>query len=114
MLALARAPPKDEKENQQRLMRIRRVLSHAYWSTYHSTHDKTEPTCNQIRNNILQIRRDTDHNLQKYLSNTLAGMQASASQLFSFLFSPFFEDFSAAQPFLLLQANNQLVYNFRS
>ena len=33
---------------------------------------------------------------------------------FSFLFTPFLEDFSAAQPFLLLQANNQLVYNFRS
>ena len=27
---------------------------------------------------------------------------------FSFLFSPFFEDFSAAQPFLLQQVNNQL------
>ena len=29
VLALARAPPKDEKEKQQRLMRIRRVVSHA-------------------------------------------------------------------------------------
>ena len=27
---------------------------------------------------------------------------------------PFFEDFSAAQPFLLQQVNNQLVYNFLS
>jgi len=31
---------------------------------------------------------------------------------FSFLFSPFFEDFSAAQPFLLQQVNNQLVHEF--
>ena len=29
VLALARAPPKDEKEKQQRLMRIQRVVSHA-------------------------------------------------------------------------------------
>jgi len=29
VLALARTPPKDEKEKQQRLMRIRRVVSHA-------------------------------------------------------------------------------------
>ena len=27
---------------------------------------------------------------------------------------PYFEDFSAAQPFLLQQVNNQLVYNFLS
>jgi hypothetical protein len=33
---------------------------------------------------------------------------------FSFLFTPFFEDFSAAQPFLLQQVNNQLVHNFLS
>jgi hypothetical protein len=33
---------------------------------------------------------------------------------FSFLFSPFFEDFSAAQPFLLQQVNTQLVHNFLS
>ena len=33
---------------------------------------------------------------------------------FSFLFTPFFEDFSAAQPFLLRQVNNQLVHNFFS
>ena len=32
----------------------------------------------------------------------------------SFLFSPFFEDFSAAQPFLLQQVNNQLVHDFLS
>jgi hypothetical protein len=31
---------------------------------------------------------------------------------FSFLFTPFFEDFSAAQPFLLQQINNQLVHDF--
>ena len=31
MLTLARAPPKDEKEKQQRLMRIQRVVSHAIW-----------------------------------------------------------------------------------
>ena len=31
---------------------------------------------------------------------------------FSFLFSPFFGDFSAAQPFLLQQINNQLVHDF--
>ena len=30
---------------------------------------------------------------------------------FSFLFTPFFEDFSAAQPFLLQQVNNQLVHD---
>ena len=29
VLTLARAPPKNEKEKQQRLMRIRRVVSHA-------------------------------------------------------------------------------------
>ena len=33
---------------------------------------------------------------------------------FSFLFTPFFEDFSAAQPFLLQQVNNQLVHEFLS
>jgi hypothetical protein len=33
---------------------------------------------------------------------------------FSFLFSPFYEDFSAAQPFLLQQVNNQLVHDFLS
>ena len=32
----------------------------------------------------------------------------------SFLFTPFFEDFSAAQPFLLQQVNNQLVRDFLS
>jgi hypothetical protein len=31
---------------------------------------------------------------------------------FSFLFTPFFEDFSAAQPFLLQQVSNQLVHDF--
>jgi len=30
------------------------------------------------------------------------------------LFTPFFEDFSAAQPFLLQQVNNQLVHNVLS
>ena len=33
---------------------------------------------------------------------------------FSFLFTPFFEDFSAAQPFLLQQVNNQFVHDFLS
>jgi hypothetical protein len=33
---------------------------------------------------------------------------------FSLLFTPFFEDFSAAQPFLLQQVNNQLVHDFLS
>jgi hypothetical protein len=33
---------------------------------------------------------------------------------FSFLFTPFLEDFSAAQLFLLLQVNNQLVHDFLS
>jgi hypothetical protein len=33
---------------------------------------------------------------------------------FSFLFTPIFEDFSAAQPFLLQQVNNQLVHDFLS
>ena len=33
-------------------------------------------------------------------------------KLFSFLFTPFFEDSSAAQPFLLQQVNNQLVHEF--
>jgi len=33
---------------------------------------------------------------------------------FSFLFVPFFEDFSAAQPFFLQQVNNQLVHDFLS
>ena len=33
---------------------------------------------------------------------------------FSFLYTPFFEDFSAAQPFLLQQVNNQLVHDFLS
>jgi len=30
------------------------------------------------------------------------------------LFSPYFEDFSAAHPFLLQQVNNQLVHDFLS
>jgi len=33
---------------------------------------------------------------------------------FSFLFTPFFKDFSTAQPFLLQQVNNQLVHDFLS
>ena len=33
---------------------------------------------------------------------------------FSFLFTPFFENFSAAQPFLPQQVNNQLVHDFLS
>jgi hypothetical protein len=33
---------------------------------------------------------------------------------FSFLLTPFFEDFSVAQPFLLQQVNNQLVHDFLS
>ena len=33
---------------------------------------------------------------------------------FSFLFTPFFEDFSATQPFLLQQVNDQLVHDFLS
>jgi len=33
---------------------------------------------------------------------------------FSFLFPPFFEDFTAAQPLLLQQVNNQLVHDFLS
>jgi hypothetical protein len=33
---------------------------------------------------------------------------------FPFLFLPFFEDFPAAQPFLLQQVNNQLVHDFLS
>jgi len=33
---------------------------------------------------------------------------------FSFLFTPFFEDFSAAQTFLLQQVNNQLVHDILS
>ena len=33
---------------------------------------------------------------------------------FSFLFTPFFEDFLAAQPFSLQQVNNQLVHDFLS
>jgi hypothetical protein len=33
---------------------------------------------------------------------------------FSFLFTTFFENFSAAQPFLLQQVNNQLVHDFLS
>ena len=33
---------------------------------------------------------------------------------FSFLFTPFFEEYSAAQPFLLQQVNNQLVHDFVS
>jgi len=35
-------------------------------------------------------------------------------KLFSFLFTPFFEGFSAAQLFLLQQVNNQLVHDFLS
>jgi hypothetical protein len=33
---------------------------------------------------------------------------------FSFLFTPFFEDFSTTRPYLLQQVNNQLVHNFLS
>ena len=33
---------------------------------------------------------------------------------FFFLFTPFYEDFSAAQPFLLQQVKNQLVHDFLS
>jgi hypothetical protein len=33
---------------------------------------------------------------------------------FSFLLTPFFEDFSAARPFVLQQVNNQLVHDFLS
>ena len=43
-----------------------------------------------------------------------ARMLCELRKHFSFLFSPFFEDFSAAQPFLLQQVNNQLVHDFLS
>ena len=33
---------------------------------------------------------------------------------FPFLFTPFFEDFSAARPYSLQQVNNQLVHDFLS
>ena len=36
------------------------------------------------------------------------------SFLFTFFCTPFFEDFSAAQTFLLQQVNNQLVHDFLS
>ena len=36
------------------------------------------------------------------------------SKHFSFLFTPIFEGYSAAQPFLLQQVNNQLVHDFLS
>jgi len=42
------------------------------------------------------------------------GFACDASPYLSFLFSPFFEDFSAAQPFLLQHVNNQLVHDFLS
>ena len=41
-------------------------------------------------------------------------LPVSVRKHFSFLFTPFFEDFSAAQPFLLQQVNNQLAHNFLS
>jgi hypothetical protein len=52
----------------------------SYWSTCHSTCETVEPTCNQIRNKIIQMRQDIEHNPYKYPSYTPGGVQASASQ----------------------------------
>jgi hypothetical protein len=41
-------------------------------------------------------------------------LPVSVRKHFSFLFTPFFENFSAVQPFLLQQVNNQLVHDFLS
>jgi len=49
-----------------------------------------------------------------YSSTALAGGYSCVTLTPSFLFTPFFEDFSAAQPFLLQQVNNQLVHDFLS
>jgi hypothetical protein len=46
------------------------------------THEKLKLTCNQTikpTTKIKQMRRDIDHNPQKYLSNTPGGVQDSAS-----------------------------------
>jgi len=48
------------------------------------------------------------------MTEPYASHDASEIEHFSFLFTPFSEDFSAAQPFLLQQVNNQLVYDFLS
>jgi len=52
----------------------------SYWSTCHSTHEKIEPTCNQIRNKNHTIMQNMEHNPYKYLSNTPGGEQTYAFQ----------------------------------
>ena len=70
----------------------------SYWST-HSTHENIKPTCNQIRNKIIQTGRDVKPNPPECLSNTSVGVQASASQPpcpplknSSSFYSPFIEE----------------------
>jgi len=43
-----------------------------------------------------------------YFAETIQSLGLQFGEIFSFLFAPFFEDFSAAQPFMLQQVNNLL------
>jgi hypothetical protein len=55
-----------------------------------------------------------DEHVQNEVHALLICRVCKLRKLFSFLLTPFFEDFSASQPFLLQQVNNQLVHDFLS
>jgi hypothetical protein len=55
-----------------------RLSSHARLEAF-VIQTKLKTTCNQITTNIIQMRRDIEHNPHKYLSNASMGVQASAS-----------------------------------
>ena len=64
---------------------------------------------------VCDQRLGEDEHVQKEVHALLFCQDHQVCELrkhFSFLFIPFFEDFSAAQPFLLQQVNNQLVHDF--
>jgi hypothetical protein len=56
-----------------------RLSSHARLEAF-VIQTKLKTTCNQITTNIIQMRRDIEHNPHKYLSNTPSGVQGSESQ----------------------------------
>ena len=64
---------------------------------------------------VTNVRPGEDEHVQNEVHALLICQDHQVCELRnSFLFSPFFEDFSAAQPFLLQKVNNQLVHDFLS
>ena len=66
---------------------------------------------------VTNVRPGEDEHVQNEVHALLFCQDRRVCELrkhFSFLFTPFFEDFLAAQPFSLQQVNNQLVHDFLS